>query len=637
MNDPTPSPEEPGRPAWPHGNHRARRLLETALGTPEPRPEEWPALRWRPPEAAQVQDWLTDYEITARFARGSSGAVYAGIHRLLARKVALKVLAPMADPGPVTAERNLSEGRLLASLSHPNILRVCDSRPLPDGQHLLVFDYAEGGSLRQRLAAGPVPLEQTLSHAHQITGGLAHAHTQGIVHRDLKPENILFDAHGSALIADFGSAMFTAPGMESATGGSTGTPDYRAPEQAEGRPPHPAADLYSLGVMLHELLTGCLPLSPAGPSQAAGLHPSVPASVRPLLAALLGPESSRRSLKTAEIADALQALRQPPPAPPRRRTPAIFLAAAALLLLGTGWLASRWQDPAVSPKSTPKPPPLPLPLVTRNAVVESLTRFRRLEASGAWTESHAAYAPVVDYFDGGLVPHDRIVQERGDFAARRQAFRSVPLADPDFLSSPPEAVSLTLSSWSETPHRNHPTATLGFTVEQITWTPATAVSWPWQIIRHSNTGSEYWSAPADRILDETAATEFLDTFLKAEAADDRPGQVKAFAQRFLYYGNWQDQALLLEGIARRQADRPDFHCERLGPVTLERGTLSRWKATFSSLSLPRRPRSPVSGTPTPGSRVFLIVPGPGPRWFILGEASGISGLPELERFFKAQP
>lgn len=629
-----PSPQSPGIPPFPT-NRRASRLLSTALETPEPRQEEWAASLWRPPSSAELQAWLDDYEITGRFARGSSGAVYAGRHRLLSKPAALKVLPPAPGFAPANTDRFLTEGRLLASLSHPHILRVLDSRPLPHGQHLLIFDYAEGGNLRQRLAANPPTFTEVLTLAARIADGLAHAHTRGIIHRDLKPENILFDATRTPLIADFGSAMFSAPGTESLTSSNTGTPDYLAPEQALGYPPQPAADLYSFGVMLHELLTGHLPATPATPDQAAVINPAVPGTVRPLLIRLLGSLATRQGLTAAATAESLAALLTTP-RPPRSRLRYLFPAAALILL---AWAVSKPGPPPETSTGKLTANPTPPPAATRAAVLDSLTRFRKLESAGAWPESHAAYGAQAEYFDQGPLRHPEIIRERETFAARRQAFRSVRMETPVFLPSTPQEIRMEVLSWCEIPHLGQPTTTLGFASEQLTWTPASpGTAWPWQISHHNSHGSSYWSTPRDPVLTDSAATVFVDAFLKAEAADDRPAQIKAFASRCLYYGTgWKDHPALLQAIGKRQEKRPTFHCTRTGPVTVERGTLSRWTLTFPAFSMPRRPGSTAPGHPTPEPRVFLLAPGPGGPWLILAEASGIAGLPELERFFRAQP
>jgi predicted Ser/Thr protein kinase len=192
------------------------------------------------------------------------GAVYKARQRSLDRFVALKILAVDPEDDPSFAERFAREARALAALDHPSVVRVYDSGRA-GGRWYFVMEYVDGTDLRRMLRAGRVEPREALAIVAQVCDALQYAHDQGVVHRDIKPENILVDRQGRVKIADFGLAKIVGrAGDAFALTGShqaMGTPHYMAPEQIE----HPQtvdhrADIYSLGVVLYELLTGELPL-----------------------------------------------------------------------------------------------------------------------------------------------------------------------------------------------------------------------------------------------------------------------------------------------------------------------------------------------------------------------------------------
>ncbi len=210
-------------------------------------------------EPALLEDGaeLGNYRIERVLGWGGQAVVYLASHRHAAeRQVALKI------PHPDCAERLIREGRTLANLSHPNLVRMLDVDPTGEPP-FLALEYCPGGSLADRIAAdGALSEEETLRIARQLLTGLAYAHEQGIVHRDLKPENILFDAKDTPRIADFGLGKLAADqlsyqlSMASHTG-LVGTPLYLAPEQARpGAPTDKRSDLYAFGMLLYAMLTG---------------------------------------------------------------------------------------------------------------------------------------------------------------------------------------------------------------------------------------------------------------------------------------------------------------------------------------------------------------------------------------------
>ncbi|MBX7165521.1 MAG: serine/threonine protein kinase [Pirellulales bacterium] len=210
-----------------------------------------------------VSGWFADLEVGELLGIGGTGAVYRAYQPGLEREIALKVI-PLDDDEPLAGQRLLREAQLLARLQHPRIVAVYDVRQV-ERFFCLLLEYVPGGSLRQRLASGPLPLDEAMQLVEQVCEGLAFAHRQGIVHRDIKPENILLDAAGMVKIADFGIAkMVAAEGFPSPrlthSGQVLGSANYMAPEQFKGASdPDPRSDLYALGVVFYEALTGHLP------------------------------------------------------------------------------------------------------------------------------------------------------------------------------------------------------------------------------------------------------------------------------------------------------------------------------------------------------------------------------------------
>jgi serine/threonine protein kinase len=201
------------------------------------------------------------YRIEAELGGGSFGTVFRARDLTLDREVALKVLRP---GGPVPAAYLLAEARAAAAVSHPNVC-VIHSVDSSHGAPMIVMEFVPGRPLSQLLGNGPLASEQAAALARQIAAGMAAAHAQGVVHGDLKPANILVTDAGAVKLVDFGMARRKASmarGEETIdwdptpTGGISGTPAYMAPEQARGEPTTPASDVFSLGVMLYEMVTG---------------------------------------------------------------------------------------------------------------------------------------------------------------------------------------------------------------------------------------------------------------------------------------------------------------------------------------------------------------------------------------------
>ena len=201
------------------------------------------------------------YEVEELVGSGGMSSVYRAHDRLLERNVALKILHPQYSGDGDFVERFKREARSVAQLSHPNIVTVIDRGEDADRQYI-VFEYIDGENLKELLVrTGRLPVADALALALQVARGLAFAHGQGIVHRDVKPQNVLLNGDGRAKVTDFGIARSLDVEGVTQTGTVLGTSDYIAPEQASGGPVDQHSDIYSLGVVLYELLTGEVPFS----------------------------------------------------------------------------------------------------------------------------------------------------------------------------------------------------------------------------------------------------------------------------------------------------------------------------------------------------------------------------------------
>jgi serine/threonine-protein kinase len=200
------------------------------------------------------------YELEELVGTGGMSSVYRARDQLLERHVALKVLHPHYGDDAEYVERFRREARAVAQLSHPHIVTVID-RGEDDGQQYIVFEYVDGENLKQLLErTGPLPTRRAVELALEIADALAFAHEHGLVHRDVKPQNVLLTPDGNAKVTDFGIArsLDVEHGVTQ-TGTVLGTSNYLSPEQASGKPTTQSTDVYSLGVVLYELLTNEVP------------------------------------------------------------------------------------------------------------------------------------------------------------------------------------------------------------------------------------------------------------------------------------------------------------------------------------------------------------------------------------------
>lgn len=201
---------------------------------------------------------IPGYSIKEPIGKGGMATAYLAVQESLGREVVLKILDSRNVQNRDMVERFLAEGRIVASLNHPNIITIYDIG-IADDELYISMEYVQGGDLKQRIKSG-LTADQALDYLVQLANGLQAAHGRGIVHRDIKPANILFRLDGTPLISDFGIAKQTTINSElTSTGMFLGSPNYVSPEQADGMQVDGRTDIYSLGCVMYEMLTGSKP------------------------------------------------------------------------------------------------------------------------------------------------------------------------------------------------------------------------------------------------------------------------------------------------------------------------------------------------------------------------------------------
>lgn len=231
------------------------------------------------------------YELGEEVGRGGMGVVYRGEHLTLQKPVAIKVLHHGIGAGGEAATRLLMEARAACRARHPAIVDVTDIGRLPDGRTFLVMELVEAPTLDIVLRDGPLEVGRVMRIAAQVTSALAAAAGAGVVHRDLKPGNLFLLPDDAVKITDFGVARVRSVELEpSTTSGIAGTAWYMSPEQALGRPTDTRSDLYALGVVMFEMLTGRVPFDGESTADILAAHRTQPVSALVGPAGLVGPE-----------------------------------------------------------------------------------------------------------------------------------------------------------------------------------------------------------------------------------------------------------------------------------------------------------------------------------------------------------
>src|SRR5215210_1232784 len=237
-----------------------------------------------------VSDTLIDtlfdgrYRIMRKLGSGGMANVYLAEDQELGRRVAIKILNDRHANDDQFVERFRREAKNAAGLSHPNIVSIYD-RGEAEGTYYIAMEFLDGRSLKELIVArGPAPVNVAIDYARQILDALRFAHRNGIVHRDIKPHNVIVDAEGRVKVTDFGIARAGTSQMTE-VGSIIGTAQYLSPEQAKGAPVDQTSDLYSVGIVLYELLTGNVPFTGDSPVEIAMKHisslPAAPSALRP--------------------------------------------------------------------------------------------------------------------------------------------------------------------------------------------------------------------------------------------------------------------------------------------------------------------------------------------------------------------
>jgi serine/threonine protein kinase len=267
------------------------------------------------------------FQVGRLLGAGAMGAVYLAHDRELDEEVALKVLPPLDTSDETAVRRFLNEIRVARRISHRNVVRTHDVGRWSGGL-FLTMEYVPGHTLRELLdARGALPANEVATLGAQVADALVVAHEQGVIHRDIKPQNLLLDAKGQVKVLDFGIAVIQGTsGQLTEAGLVVGTPAYMAPEQLLGEPVTPASDLYALGVVLYEAISGALPFTAATPmalvAQMVNRAPAPLADVAPgcdprlerLVMRLLARDATERPHSALEARDELRG-------PPTTRRP----------------------------------------------------------------------------------------------------------------------------------------------------------------------------------------------------------------------------------------------------------------------------------------------------------------------------
>jgi serine/threonine protein kinase len=272
-------------------------------------------------DGLQIGEALGPYRLERILGEGGMGVVYLAAREAGGERVALKVLKQKLSGDATYVARFRREARVAAEVQHRHLVAILDSGEL-EGRHFLAVAYVGGGSLRERLRErGSLPIADAIRLAAQVAAGLDALHAAGIVHRDVKPPNIMLDENGAAALTDFGLAKGQAYTVLTRPGTVMGTIDYLAPELIEGLPATSASDIYALGCVVYECLTGAPPFKSENMFELVSAH----LSQEPADPALL-----RSDLPAGVSAAVLPALAKEPEQRPRTgRAYAYMLSAAA--------------------------------------------------------------------------------------------------------------------------------------------------------------------------------------------------------------------------------------------------------------------------------------------------------------------
>jgi non-specific serine/threonine protein kinase len=267
-------------------------------------------------------EMIAHYRIIGKLGEGGMGVVYEAEDTKLKRTVALKFLPPELTKDPQAKARFIQEAQAAAALDHPNICAVYEIDEA-EGTTYIAMPCVKGQSLKDRIGAGPLSLEEALDIAGQVAEGLKEAHQKGIIHRDIKPANIMLTEKGQAKIMDFGLAKLASAADVTKTLAVTGTPAYMSPEQAKGEAVDQRTDIWSFGATLYEMLAGVMPFGRRSdqalvysilhdnPEPLTRLRPNIPLPLERLVQKALEKDRSLRYQNMAEVLEDLKTARIP--------------------------------------------------------------------------------------------------------------------------------------------------------------------------------------------------------------------------------------------------------------------------------------------------------------------------------------
>jgi serine/threonine protein kinase len=363
---------------------------------------------------------LHQYEIISVLGQGGMGEVYLAVDSKLRRQVTLKILPRSPNVLRDGLRRFMQEARAASALSHPNVCVIYEINETDAGDHYIAMEYVAGETLRDRQVRGPIPMVEALGITVQVASALSAAHRAGIIHRDIKPENIMVRADGQVKLLDFGIAKLFPPQLKPSPvtactepsmlrtqpGMVIGTMKYMAPEQARGLPVDARADLWSLGVVLHEMLTGSAPFEGTTQSDVLAAiltkEPATLSATLPLIAdglervdrRLLSKDPQARYQSADEFIQDLEGVRRELTSPPSwrkvlrpRRVRSVLFGAAifATVLAAAGFLYQRKINPAKHEPSS------------KTSVTEQRRRVVALMPF-----ENISHNPAQDYFSAGI-------------------------------------------------------------------------------------------------------------------------------------------------------------------------------------------------------------------------------------------
>ncbi|RJP17067.1 MAG: serine/threonine protein kinase [Candidatus Abyssobacteria bacterium SURF_5] len=313
---------------------------------------------------------IGNYKILKELGRGGMGVVYKAHQVALGRMVAMKVLPQHLTTDTAFIKRFQNEARAIAKLNHPNIVQIYDIGN-QDDIHYYTMEFLEGPSLDQIIyREGFMPLENAMNIVLQVARALDCAHREGIIHRDIKPSNIIIDRSKRAKVTDFGLALQERSTRLTVDGSIVGTPEYMSPEQAAAEPASARSDIYSLGVVFYELLTGKVPfegettlmvlkkIQSLEPEWPRALNPEIPVEVEKVIQRMMAKKPRDRYANCQELIQDLRRLKAGVPIQTRRKGPVHLSTAAALaaILVLAAVLLFRMR---AKPEPAPPPPEVP--------------------------------------------------------------------------------------------------------------------------------------------------------------------------------------------------------------------------------------------------------------------------------------